>query len=172
MEEDMMIEMTNVKQLPSLFIVIILVAGVAVGVTTTLAMAEDDGSATIHACVHVKSGNIRIVEDEPCRKQERALSWNVQGTSGISGYEVVQSTSPEPIPPGVNFGWLAECPAGKVALGGGFLHTGQVVVVESHATVNNEGFYDGRFWRVEVHNPTSTNAPPFTVTATCATIRP
>jgi hypothetical protein len=91
----------------------------------------------------------------------------------IAGYQIVTSTTPEAVQPGTRYGWNAECPAPKVVLGGGyaagdaFNPEPELLVIESAPLVNNEGFYDGKFWHVEVKN-TGPNPSYFTVYAVCA----
>jgi hypothetical protein len=91
----------------------------------------------------------------------------------IAGYEIVQSTTPEAVQPGGQFGWNAECPTPKVVLGGGYFAGDafnpepQLLVIASAPLINNEGFYDGKFWHVEVKN-TGPTPSFFTVYAICA----
>jgi hypothetical protein len=50
-----------------------------------LVRAQEPDEA-IHACYHLRSGDLRIVESEAdCRPPERPLSWNVPGPGGPSG---------------------------------------------------------------------------------------
>jgi hypothetical protein len=47
---------------------------------------DDQPSATVHACVQRKSGQVRVVSaGERCRPNENALEWNVEGPAGASG---------------------------------------------------------------------------------------
>jgi hypothetical protein len=113
-----------------------------------------------------------------------------QGSSGLSssardggyarpvaGYQIVVSTTPEAVLPGARYGWAAECPSPKVALGGGYTlgdavnFEPELTVLESAPLVNNEGFYDGKFWRVEVKN-IGVAPSHFTVYAVCARAAP
>ncbi len=88
--------------------------------------AADEG--VINACYQMNQGQLRIVAaGTPCRPDEKAISWNVQGpkgdtgpqgpAGGISGLERVDyssandSTSPKHA--------FAKCPAGKRVVGGG-----------------------------------------------------
>jgi hypothetical protein len=91
----------------------------------------------------------------------------------VAGYEIVTSTTPEAVQPGIRYGWNAECPAPKVVFGGGyaagdaFNPEPELLVIESAPLINNEGFYDGKFWHVEIKN-TGPNPSFFTVYAICA----
>jgi hypothetical protein len=91
----------------------------------------------------------------------------------IAGYHIVTSTTSEAVQPGAQFGWNAECPSPKVVLGGGYFAGDafnpepELLVIASAPSVNFEGFYDGKFWHVEVKN-TGPNASFFTVYAVCA----
>jgi hypothetical protein len=91
----------------------------------------------------------------------------------VAGYQIVKSTTPQAVQPGTRYGWNAECPAPKVVLGGGyaagdaFNPEPELLVIESAPLINNEGFYDGKFWHVEVKN-TGPNPSFFTVYAVCA----
>lgn len=88
--------------------------------------AADDG--VINGCYQKNQGQLRIVAaGTPCRPDENAISWNIQGpkgdpgpqgpAGGISGLERVDyssandSTSPKHA--------FAKCPAGKQVVGGG-----------------------------------------------------
>jgi hypothetical protein len=91
----------------------------------------------------------------------------------IAGYEIVSSTPRETVPVGVTYAWAAECPTPKVVLGGGFIlgAEAEFFVEANHPLVNNEGFYDGKFWRVQVKN-VGLYPSTFTVYAMCALAAP
>lgn len=91
----------------------------------------------------------------------------------IAGYQIVSSTTPEAVQTGSRYGWNAECPAPKVALGGGytlgdaFNPDPELLVLNSSPSVSFEGSYDGKIWHVEVKN-LGPNPSYFTVYAVCA----
>ena len=147
----------------------LLLAAVGLGVGAVAAFAQ--GSPTTHACVHPSSGNVRVVTPgQACRPPERSLQLGTQ--AGVPGYEIVTATSNQAVPPGARFAVNAECPGTKVAFGGGyslgdaFNPSPELLVLESAPLVNNEGFPDGKFWRVEVKN-VGANPSFFTVYAVC-----
>lgn len=54
--------------------------------TASWVAASENSSATIHACVHRESGQVRIVSGgEQCRRNETALEWNAEGPAGPVG---------------------------------------------------------------------------------------
>ena len=63
-----------------------LAAGLLAGAFAQAGLQAIDTSTTIHACRLVPSGLVRIVgEPSNCRRHERHLSWNGQGTSWSAG---------------------------------------------------------------------------------------
>lgn len=85
------------------------------------ASAGTDG--VIRACVARETGVLRVRDGGPCGKSERGLAWNRSGppgAPGMSGYQVV--TGPT-VTSGIKLSTraTATCPAGKRAVGGGFL---------------------------------------------------
>lgn len=104
------------------------IALLALGSAAAYAATED---GQISACVDKGSALIRSIDpDDQCRKNERQLSWNMQGPAGdpgpagppgLSGVEMVRGESGA-LPTGVlrpSVDVSATCPAGKVALSGG-----------------------------------------------------
>lgn len=104
------------------------IALLALGSAVAYAATED---GQINACVDSGSALIRSIDPgDECRKNERQLSWNVQGPAGdpgpagppgLSGVEMVRG-EPGALPTGVlrpSVDVSVTCPAGKVALSGG-----------------------------------------------------
>jgi len=104
------------------------IALLALGSAVAYAATED---GQINACVDRGSALIRSIDpDDQCRKNERQLSWNMQGPAGdpgpagppgLSGVEMVRGESGA-LPTGVlrpSVDVSVTCPAGKVALSGG-----------------------------------------------------
>jgi hypothetical protein len=104
------------------------VALFALGSTAIQAVTQE---TVINACVDKGSALIRSIDPgDECRKNERAISWNVQGPQGdpgpagppgLSGVEMVVGEAKK-LPTGVlgpNVTVSAACPEGKVALSGG-----------------------------------------------------
>ena len=112
------------------------------------------GGGVISACYDKQSGQMRIYDAEGglpkgCGKSEAAISWNQvgpkgdtgdagdtgpQGPSGLSGHEIVYKTGSRfAEEPGI-FGMsdTVDCPAGKVAFGGG----GSGVIIRSDGTTH------------------------------------
>ena len=57
-----------------------------VGAASWVWATEDGASATIHACVDRKNGQVRIVSaGEACRNSESAMQWNAEGPAGPRG---------------------------------------------------------------------------------------
>jgi hypothetical protein len=96
---------------------------------TALISAHGGDSGIIHSCVNEASGTIKIVDaNDSCHYNWDSLDWNMsgpqgvpgdagpQGEPGMSGYEVV-STGFESVGSGADL--TANCPAGKVVIGGG-----------------------------------------------------
>ena len=134
-------------------------------------------------------GDLRLVnEGEACRSYETLVTWNqtgpqglpgadgTDGTDGVSGYEMVTSRSamlPLPIGPSI---FYATCPAGKKALGGGWLvqlysATG-FVGAGSAALASQPALGEGNAWAVTI-NQAATGAATqavVNVLATCASV--
>jgi hypothetical protein len=121
----------------------------------------------IRACYIPSSGVVyRIGESDlpdTCRSPRHVeFSWNVEGPagppsegSGLSGYEVVPTIIPFTLPPNTVLSTFAQCPAGKVALGGGGGPAGppylDVVLVDSKPrSVRFPGRFDE--WVVAIRN--------------------
>jgi hypothetical protein len=65
-----------------------LVAFAVTGAGAALAAARDDGSPSggvIRACSRIGDGRLRLAGPAGCRRQERAISWNVKGPAGDPG---------------------------------------------------------------------------------------
>ena len=99
-----------------------------------------DSNGVVHACYQKNSGSVHVIGTNPtvgggaCGSNELALDWNQTGPSGPSGPEGGSGQSGPSGPSGVlgrevvsndethGFGTYlmeAECPTGKVAVGGG-----------------------------------------------------
>jgi hypothetical protein len=55
---------------------------IAAGVAWAAIPAAD---GTITACYNAKSGKLRVVDGTPCKKKEKALTWNQAGQTGPTG---------------------------------------------------------------------------------------
>ena len=124
-----------------------IVAGVAFALAGASPVVHAQAGNTIYACVNNSSGQVSIVAASTgCPQNSTQKSWNVigptgatgpagptgatgpagsagatgpAGPAGVSGYEIVQSGSVS-----ILSGALVLCPAGKVAIGGGFNNSG------------------------------------------------
>ena len=119
------------KQMPNRALIVIgaaLALGIGGGVAVAQIPSSTDG--TITACMTTPAGTIRLIDAQAgatCKKSEKKVTWSEAGqpgTDGVSGYEMVSSTSPNAtVPPGGGGGyqmiWSVACPEGKVATGGG-----------------------------------------------------
>jgi hypothetical protein len=103
-----------------------LALGIAIGLvlagTAVAAAAIPDSNGVIHACRDLRSGVLRVIDNEAgqsCTNKEAELTWNQtgpQGPPGLSGYEVVVHDEQF-----IGAYWrriTARCPEGKRALGG------------------------------------------------------
>jgi hypothetical protein len=85
-----------------------------------------------------------------------------RGRPGVSGFQRVRSSVPEPIPPGSRRTLEVDCPVGKAALSGGWrLHSGRPPTVLGSFPAGSGG------WSVRLGNQSS-KAASVTVYATCA----
>jgi hypothetical protein len=73
---------------------------------------------------------------------------------GIAGYEIVTTSSPENSANAKAA--IAECPAGKVAVGGGARTAGPATVQDLLAVETSYPFSDGSAWHVIVHEQPAT----------------
>lgn len=65
---------------------IVAAAAVALTAVAGLAAAEGVRKNTVRACVHKKSGLVRVVASAArCRRNERTVSWNARGLQGAPG---------------------------------------------------------------------------------------
>jgi hypothetical protein len=111
-----------------------LVGGVIpVAVAATLALASiPDADGVIHGCYKNKTGSLRVIDPPAaCGSGETALDWNQAGQpGGVSGYQII-SGDPVTVDPGVSQEAQVSCPAGKLAVGGGYIAGGSVRVISS-----------------------------------------
>jgi hypothetical protein len=93
------------------------------------------------------------------------------GAPGIVGYEVVSVTEPES---SINVkGRAVECPAGKVAVGGGVKTSGPATAQDVLAVESSFPFSDGTAWHAIVHEQPLTDAVwKLEVFVVCATRAP
>ena len=73
--------MTTLRTLPSRIALVAATAAVTTLATSALptAQADSNPTGTIHACVNNSTGQLRIVDGEPCKNNEHPLDWNIQG---------------------------------------------------------------------------------------------
>lgn len=125
------------------------------------AIPATDG--TIHGCRSVgglNDGDLYVIDDsESCPSGTESLDWAQQGSPGVSGYEIVTDSYTTTSGSQTGAGVTVDCPAGKVAFGGGgqgaqFLVASKPVITGSEATG----------WTVDVVKSPS-NGGTFTVTA-------
>lgn len=158
--------------------------GIAVAGASYAAIPAANG--TISGCKDSK-GSLKVIDAEAgqtCNSSQQLLTWNQQGPqgpagaagpagpqgpAGISGYEAV-SGNPVWVGSGSNAGAYAECPPGKMPVGGGaIVSLGApntfVAITASYAYVFS------RRWYVVAHEmaPTSTNWS-VQAQAICATV--
>lgn len=151
------------------------------------------GSGVINGCYKTNTGMLMVIDSSAsCPSGSASLNWNQtgpagatgatgptgpSGAAGVSGYEVVQNTSYVTVNDGQVLA-VAECPPGKVPLGGGpaqlYLnspYTGQLLegIVRSVPVYNpTAGF---REWQVIWNRPEPAGTLyQAVVTVTCAQI--
>lgn len=150
--------------------------GIAVTHAVGMIPAED---GTIHACYQThkenkkdkeKKGNLRVVSSyEKCKKNETAIWWNQEGSSGPSaddadGADGVSSHSIQTTFCGAGTTTCtATCPVGHKVLGGGFEHSPGALT----PFLQRNGPLGDNAWQVTTR-VTNTFVIGVTVFATCA----
>jgi hypothetical protein len=113
-------------------LVIGLVAGLLLGVTTVAVASIPAADGTITGCRNTKNGTLRVIDAEAgqtCGKDEVRLTWNQTGPAGlqgpagpagVAGYQLVTNSTPVPNAGAAAY-WSATalCSPGKKVLGGG-----------------------------------------------------
>jgi hypothetical protein len=112
------------------------VVGLAIAGVAIARAAIPDASGVIHACYR-SNGNLRVVDNPACKKNETALAWNQTGPqglpgpqgqpgvsgpagpAGVSGYEIINNLGTLPLNGTVAV--IATCSAGKRVIGGGYV---------------------------------------------------
>ena len=59
----------------------------------TISYVSASGDGRINACANKSTGLIRYIEKGSCKKTEKAISWNKQGTQGAQGTQGVQGNT-------------------------------------------------------------------------------
>jgi hypothetical protein len=141
-----------------------LLAGSLAIVGAVVAVAAiPDSMGVIHGCYDTKVGGLRVINapTASCSAKETAITWNQtgppgpagatgpqgpqgpqgpagpqgspgpQGMPGISNYNIVTS-----IDDGSSTTWQVNCPAGQLALGGGWDNNGNATAMNSSAPLN------------------------------------
>ncbi len=92
---------------------------VGTGVAVASIPAAD---GTINGCYKNTNGSLRVIDSsETCDVNETPLDWNQEGSPGISGYEIKESTVTASQGQSVtSLSKQVICPTGKVPLGGGY----------------------------------------------------
>jgi hypothetical protein len=117
---------------------------------------------TIHGCYQssgLGDGALYVIDSaDSCPSGYTGLNWNQTTASGIAGYEVVshQFEIPGPRSAGTYSGTV-DCPAGKVALGGG-----------AQGATLSWPKSDGSGWEVVVNTPALLSGDVFTFNARVA----
>lgn len=162
------------------------------GVSGAYAVTAD---GTINACQDKSTGNLRVIDPAKtsCKNSEAPISWNQTGPQGTAGRDGVDGQDGQDGVSGyevrsydyaiVSGGGIATmiCPAGKVALGGGYwlkdegVMTNGTTVVRSMPgrmdwNTNMPIADDDRGWIVQVNKPNNVNPGQMTVYVTCATM--
>ena len=156
----------RVVRIAGLAAALVLVAGIAYA-------SIPDANGVIHGCRKNSGGALRVIDTalgQTCMSNETPLSWSQAGPAGppgpaggVSGLHVVSQNFTTPANnPGLTVSGTAVCPAGEVAVSGGFiLSSTQSLVVDASRPSSITG------WNVIV-NTLSADSGIFTVYATCA----
>jgi hypothetical protein len=165
------------KRIPRQGWVLALCSVVSLAVAGGIAYATIPEEGVITACQGKPGGSLRVIDaaSATCKPRETTLNWNVQGPAGPpapAGAEGEQGLPGPQGPPGLSGrvvvqqsanstgAALAECPPGKVVLGGGYSGA-------PDATFNGpaEALNAGQGWLV-----IGTAGASFTAYAICATV--
>jgi hypothetical protein len=161
----------------------LLAAAVVVAVGATYGYASiPDSAGVIHGC-YDKNG-LRVIDPsngDACKSNETSLDWSQSGpqglpgqdgTNGVSGYQLVQTTNPLPGgDPGTGQLNSISCPAGKKVTGGGVTideHGGHFVdsIVRESGPLNG-----GTGWTAHVQRTDDDNQNvSWTLWAICASV--
>jgi len=77
----------------------------------TVVFSGGAASSVINACVHMHNGHVRIVDaPEQCDKNERFVTWNVQGPKGDTGAVGPRGAQGDPASPARRRARLASTP--------------------------------------------------------------
>jgi hypothetical protein len=153
--------------------------GIAIGVVlggAGVALASiPDASGVIHACRNTKDGSLRVIDSDAgqtCGKDEVALAWNQTGpqgpagpqgpqgpagANGVSGLYIVEKTFH--VAPGATVIAYVYCPAGKMAIAGGWVSgiPGMEIVANNAAATEDN---PPPAWQVAFHNTTDQDDNP------------
>jgi hypothetical protein len=112
--------MTTLRTIPSHIALVAATAAVATLGTSALSTAQADSNTTgtIHACVNNSTGQLRVVDGEPCKNNEHPLDWNMQGPAGPQGPIGPQGTAGLQMVAGI------VTPEGEIAFGSPYGGTG------------------------------------------------
>lgn len=126
----------------------VVVIGAAGALTITGAVAYAAGAApntTIYACVAKSGGAVRIVgRTVKCKRSEKRIDWNRQGRvgprgpAGLSAPQLI--TAEITITDGNPHGKDLSCPAGKMAIAGGFSEGVHTWDYRAQPTPDNRGY--------------------------------
>jgi hypothetical protein len=153
-----------------------LVGLTVVGVGSSIAWASiPDEDGTIHACRHVTTGSLRVIDAETtsCRPREAALSWSSGAGAGLTTVVVRRATGQaagngNPTTPSST---VAACEPGERVTGGGIFPPPSLIIVASAPINPGVGFpapgETASGWVGAVVNP-GPNPSGYTVFAMCA----
>ena len=85
--------------------------------------AIPDQVGVIHACYAKPGGALRVLDsdEDACKAHETELAWSQAGQpSAVAGYQIVSGDAVT-LAPGTSGEAQVACPAGKRALGGGYI---------------------------------------------------
>lgn len=168
--------------------VLALVLGIGAGVAYA---SIPDSSGVIHACYQspppAHGANLQVIDTGAggsCGGGMVPLTWNQTGPqgpagpSGVSGYQVVTSSVANPVPvfASLNNTFVvtesANCPSGKVPLGGGasftYDSTGDPVVGLENSDLTSTGW--SATWSMSLGNVSGGQNKTASVSVTCANI--
>ena len=157
-------------------IIALLLAGFAAGLAARGAFAQPNGT-TIYACKGERSGSVRLVDGAgDCNRGEVLVTWNsvgpvgADGDDGVSGYSLA-TNNPAPVSfgPGTGASYGVTCPAGTVAISGGWAATPGFAILAVHSERNPS---QENVWLFNFFNASASPSPTITLnlSASCVTL--
>jgi len=137
-----------------------------------VAWATIGSGGVIQGC-YDSGGNLKVVNALPCPKGYTGLQWNQQGPAGkdgapgVSGREIVQQSA---VPRNGIAAAAAQCPTGKVTIGGGAALGGEVQDSTGTVTIFASRPHDSDWFAAATQPSGYTGTWELTTYVICATV--